>query len=172
MGDSKSIDYMLGILHDPWQKMHMGITAENVAERYKISREMQDQLALASQQRAAAAIAAGYFKEQIVPVEIATRKGTVLFQEDEHVRAATTLDVLAGMKPAFKKEGGTVTAGNASGINDGAAAVVLAAGDRVAALGLEAPGAPGGLCARGRGPGLHGHWPRARHAEGAGSAPA
>jgi acetyl-CoA C-acetyltransferase len=79
----------------------------------------------------------GYFKEQIVPVEIATRKGTVLFQEDEHVRAATTLEVLAGMKPAFKKEGGTVTAGNASGINDGAAAVVLAAGDRVAALGLK-----------------------------------
>src|SRR3990167_7035437 len=129
MGDAKSIDYMLGILHDPWQKMHMGITAENVAERYKISREMQDQLALASQQRAAAAIAAGYFKEQIVPVEIATRKGTVLFQEDEHVRAATTLDVLAGMKPAFKKDGGTVTAGNASGINDGASAVVLVAGD-------------------------------------------
>ena len=125
MGDAKSIDYMLGILHDPWQKMHMGITAENVAERYKISRAMQDELALASQQRAAAAIAAGYFKEQIVPVEIATRKGTVLFQEDEHVRAATTFDVLAGMKPAFKKEGGTVTAGNASGINDAAAAVVL-----------------------------------------------
>jgi acetyl-CoA C-acetyltransferase len=137
MGDAKSIDYMLGILHDPWQKMHMGITAENVAERYKISREMQDQLALESQQRAAAAIAAGYFKEQIVPVEIATRKGTVLFDTDEHVRAETTLQVLAGMKPAFKKEGGTVTAGNASGINDGAAAVVLAAGDRVAALGLK-----------------------------------
>ena len=102
MGDAKSIDYMLGILHDPWQKMHMGITAENVAERYKISREMQDQLALQSQQRAAAAIAAGYFKEQIVPVEIATRKGTVLFDTDEHVRAETTLQVLAGMKPAFK----------------------------------------------------------------------
>ncbi|MDQ1260730.1 MAG: acetyl-CoA C-acetyltransferase [Pseudomonadota bacterium] len=137
MGDAKSIDYMLGILHDPWQKMHMGVTAENVAERYKISREMQDQLALQSQQRAAAAIAAGYFKEQIVPVEIATRKGTVLFDTDEHVRAETTLQVLAGMKPAFKKEGGTVTAGNASGINDGAAAVVLAAGERVAALGLK-----------------------------------
>ncbi|HNM41454.1 MAG TPA: acetyl-CoA C-acyltransferase family protein [Giesbergeria sp.] len=137
MGDAKSIDYMLGILHDPWQKMHMGITAENVAERYKISREMQDQLALQSQQRAAAAIAAGYFKEQIVPVEIATRKGTVLFDTDEHVRPETTLQVLAGMKPAFRKEGGTVTAGNASGINDGAAAVVLAAGDRVAALGLK-----------------------------------
>ena len=134
MGDTKSIDYMLGILHDPWQKMHMGITAENVAERYRISREMQDALAVQSQQRAAAAIAAGYFKEQIVPVEISTRKGTVLFDTDEHVRGATTLDVLAGMKPAFKKEGGSVTAGNASGINDGASAVVLVAGDRLAAL--------------------------------------
>jgi acetyl-CoA C-acetyltransferase len=137
MGDTKSIDYMLGILHDPWQKMHMGITAENVAERYKISREMQDQLACESQRRAAAAIAAGYFKDQIVPVEIATRKGTVLFDTDEHVRAATTLDVLAGMKPAFKKDGGTVTAGNASGINDGASAVVLVAGDRLQALGVK-----------------------------------
>lgn len=137
MGDAKSIDYMLGILHDPWQKMHMGITAENVAERYGISRQMQDELAVTSQQRAAAAMAAGYFKEQITPVEIATRKGVVLFQEDEHVRASTTLETLAGMKPAFKKDGGTVTAGNASGINDGASAVVLAAGERVTALGLK-----------------------------------
>ena len=137
MGDAKSIDYMLGILHDPWQKMHMGITAENVAERYGISRQMQDELAVLSQQRAAAAMAAGYFKEQITPVGIATRKGVVLFQEDEHVRASTTLETLAGMKPAFKKEGGTVTAGNASGINDGASAVVLATGERVAALGLK-----------------------------------
>ena len=137
MGDAKSIDYMLGILHDPWQKMHMGITAENVAERYGISRQMQDELAMLSQQRAAAAMAAGYFKEQITPVEIATRKGVVLFQEDEHVRASTTLETLAGMKPAFKKDGGTVTAGNASGINDGASAVVLATGERVAALGLK-----------------------------------
>ena len=134
MGDAKSIDYMLGILHDPWQKMHMGITAENVATRYKISREQQDQLALQSQQRAAAAIEAGYFKEQIVPVEIATRKGTVRFDTDEHVRANTSLEVLAGMKPAFQKDGGSVTAGNASGLNDGAAAVVLVAGDRLAAL--------------------------------------
>jgi acetyl-CoA C-acetyltransferase len=137
MGDAKSIDYMLGILHDPWQKMHMGITAENVAERYKISRDMQDELAVISQQRAAAAIAEGRFKEQIVPVEIATRKGTVLFDTDEHVRGNTTLEVLAGMKPAFKKEGGTVTAGNASGLNDGAGAVLLVAGDRVAALGVK-----------------------------------
>jgi acetyl-CoA C-acetyltransferase len=137
MGDARSIDYMLGILHDPWQKMHMGITAENVAERYQISREMQDELAAASHQRAVAAIAAGHFKEQIVPVEIATRKGVVVFDTDEHVRAATTIEVLSAMKPAFRKEGGTVTAGNASGINDGAAAVALAAGDRVAALGLK-----------------------------------
>ncbi|SFD74849.1 acetyl-CoA C-acyltransferase family protein [Paracidovorax konjaci] len=137
MGDATSIDYMLGILHDPWQKMHMGITAENVAERYRISRAMQDELAAASQQRAAAAIAAGHFKEQIVPVEIASRKGTVVFDTDEHVRAGTTVEALAGMKPAFRKESGTVTAGNASGINDGAAALVLVAGDRAAALGAR-----------------------------------
>ena len=137
MGDAKSIDYMLGILHDPWQKMHMGITAENVAERYRISRAMQDELAATSQQRAAAAIAAGRFNEQIVPVHIETRKGTTVFATDEHVRANTTADVLATMKPAFKREGGTVTAGNASGINDGAAAVTLVAGDRVAALGVK-----------------------------------
>ncbi|MBA4256444.1 MAG: acetyl-CoA C-acyltransferase [Polaromonas sp.] len=137
MGNATSIDYMLGILHDPWQKMHMGITAENVAERYRISRDMQDQLAAESQRRAAAAMAAGHFKAQIVPVALQTRKGTVLFDTDEHVRAGTTLDALAGMKPAFKKEGGTVTAGNASGINDGAAAVVLVAGDRLQALGVK-----------------------------------
>lgn len=137
MGDAKSIDYMLGILHDPWQKMHMGITAENVAERYKISRHMQDELAVLSQQRAAAAIAAGYFKDQIVAVEMASRKGTIIFDTDEHVRGATTVDTLAAMKPAFKKDGGSVTAGNASGINDGAAAVTLVAGDRVHGLGVK-----------------------------------
>jgi len=137
MGDAKSIDYMLGILHDPWQKMHMGITAENVAERYRISREAQDQLAVWSQQRAAAAIASGRFQEQITPVEIASRKGTVRFDTDEHVRSATTLETLAGMKPAFQKDGGTVTAGNASGLNDGAAAVTLVAGDRLQALGAQ-----------------------------------
>lgn len=137
MGDARSIDYMLGILHDPWQKMHMGITAENVAERYRISRTMQDALAAQSQHRAAAAIAAGYFKEQITPVLLETRKGTTVFDTDEHVRGSTTAEVLAGMKPAFKQDGGTVTAGNASGINDGAAAVTLVAGDRLAALGIQ-----------------------------------
>jgi len=137
MGDAVLVDYMLGILHDPWQKIHMGITAENVAERHGITREEQDALAALSHQRAAAAIAAGRFKEQIVPVEIKTRKGVVVFDTDEHVKASTTVEVLAGMKPAFKKEGGTVTAGNASGINDGAGAVVLAEGGRVKALGLK-----------------------------------
>ena len=124
MGDATLVDYMLGILHDPWEKMHMGVTAENVAARYGISREQQD------------AIAEGRFKEQIVPVEVKTRKGVVLFDTDEHVRADTTVETLAKMKPAFKKDG-LVTAGNASGINDGAGAVVLAAGSRVQALGLK-----------------------------------
>jgi acetyl-CoA C-acetyltransferase len=136
MGDAVLLDYMLGILHDPWEKIHMGITAENVAARYGISREHMDALAATSQQRAAAAIAAGRFKEQIVPVEVKTRKGVTLFDTDEHVRADTTVESLARMKPAFKKEG-AVTAGNASGINDGAAAVVLASADRVRALGLK-----------------------------------
>ncbi|WP_342619503.1 acetyl-CoA C-acyltransferase family protein [Rhodoferax sp. GW822-FHT02A01] len=136
MGDTVLIDYTLGILHDPWEKIHMGITAENVAARFKISRERQDQLAALSQQRAAAAITAGRFKEQIVPVAVKTRKGVVLFDTDEHVRGDTTVESLAMMKPAFKKDG-LVTAGNASGINDGAAAVMLAEGGRVKALGLK-----------------------------------
>ena len=136
MGDVAATDYMLGILHDPFYKIHMGITAENVAEREGISREMQDQVAVESQKRAARAIAEGRFKSQIVPVEIATRKGTVLFDTDEHVRADATLEQLAKMKPAFKKDG-SVTAGNASGLNDGAAALVLASGQAVAARGLK-----------------------------------
>ncbi len=93
MGDAVLVDYMLGILHDPWEKIHMGITAENVAARYGITREQMDELAVASQQRAAAAIAAGRFKEQIVPVEVKTRKGVVLFDTDEHVRADTTASI-------------------------------------------------------------------------------
>ena len=136
MGDAALVDYMIGILHDPWEKIHMGMTAENVATRYKISREQQDQLAVQSHQRAAAAIAAGRFKEQIVAVEVKTRKGVTLFDTDEHVRADTTLETLAKMKPVFKKDG-VVTAGNASGINDAAGAVVLASGERAKALGLK-----------------------------------
>jgi acetyl-CoA C-acetyltransferase len=107
-----------------------------VAARYGISREQQDALAAESHRRAAVAIAEGRFKEQIVPVEVKTLKGVVLFDTDEHVRADTTVETLAKMKPAFKKDG-LVTAGNASGINDGAGAVVLAAGSRVQALGLK-----------------------------------
>lgn len=137
MGDVKMLDFMLGALHDPRKHIHMGITAENVAQRYDITREQQDAYAAQSQQRAAAAIEAGYFKEQIVPVELQTRKGTVLFDTDEHVKGDTTAEVLAKMKPAFKKEEGTVTAGNASGLNDGAAAVVVMSAKKAAALGLK-----------------------------------
>jgi len=136
MGDAVLLDYMLGILHDPWENIHMGITAENVAARYNISRERMDELAASSQRRASEAIAAGRFKEQIVPVDIRTRKGSTVFDTDEHVRTDITIEVLAKMKPAFKKDG-LVTAGNASGINDGAAAVVLAEADRVRSLGLR-----------------------------------
>jgi acetyl-CoA C-acetyltransferase len=127
MGDVTATDYVLGILNDPFHKIHMGVTAENVAQRDGITREMQDALAVESQKRAAHAIAEGRFKSQIVPVELKTRKGTTLFDTDEHVRADTTIESLAKMKPAFK-EGGSVTAGNASGLNDGAAAVVLVTG--------------------------------------------
>ncbi len=125
LGDSTFVDYMNGILHDPWQKIHMGVTAENVAQRYNINRSAQDELAFESQRRAAAAIAEGRFKTQIIPVEVSLNRQTVQFDTDEHVRASVTLEGLAGMKPVFQK-GGTVTAGNSSGLNDGAAAVVLA----------------------------------------------
>ncbi len=137
MGDVKMLDFMLGALHDPRMHIHMGITAENVAARYDITREQQDAYAVQSQQRAAKAVAAGLFKEQIVPVEIKTRKGVVLFDTDEGVKGDTTVDALAKMKPAFKKEEGTVTAGNASTLNDGAGAVVMASADKAKALGLK-----------------------------------
>ena len=131
MGDTQMLDYMLGILHDPFHGIHMGITAENIAQRNNISRQTQDALALEDQQRATQAIAQGYFDNQIAVVEVRSRKGSVLFQHDEHPRA-TTLEQLAQMKPAFKKDG-SVTAGNASGLNDGAAALVLATGAAVQA---------------------------------------
>jgi acetyl-CoA C-acetyltransferase len=135
MGNVELLDYMISILHDPFHGVHMGITAENVAERYGITRAMQDQLAYESQQRAARAIAEGRFTGQIVPVDIKTRKGAVRFESDEHVRADTSVEGLAKLKPAFKKDG-MVTAGNASGVNDGAAAVVLASAAKVKALNL------------------------------------
>ncbi|WP_426209671.1 acetyl-CoA C-acyltransferase family protein [Pseudomonas sp. TWR2-1-1] len=131
MGDAQVQDYMLGILHDPFHGIHMGITAENIAQRNQISREVQDALALTDQQRAAQAIAQGYFESQIAAVEVHGRKASVMFNIDEHPRA-TTLQQLAQMKPAFKKDG-SVTAGNASGLNDGAGALVLASGAAVQA---------------------------------------
>ena len=137
MGDVKMLDYMLGALHDPRLHIHMGITAENVAARYEITREQQDAYAVQSQQRAAKAVAAGIFKDQIVPVEIKTRKGVVLFDTDEGVKADTSVDALGKMKPAFKKEDGTVTAGNASTLNDGAGAVVMASSEKAKELGLK-----------------------------------
>ncbi|MFF7062763.1 beta-ketothiolase BktB [Pseudomonas sp. NPDC008258] len=136
MGDLQGIDYTVGVLQDPFQHFHMGITAENVSAKHGITREMQDELALASQRRAARAIAEGRFDSQIVPLELKTRKGSVQFSVDEHVRSEVTAEQLAGMKPVFKKDG-TVTAGNASGINDGAAGLVLATGDAVRRLGLK-----------------------------------
>ena len=136
MGNLVFEDAMLGALHDPFENIHMGVTAENVAERCDISREAQDALAVESHRRAAAASNSGYFKEQIVPVEIKTRKGVVVFDTDEHFRADVSMESLAGLKAVFQKDG-TVTAGNASGINDGAAAVVLVSGTAVAEHGLK-----------------------------------
>lgn len=137
MGDSVMVDMMTGALSDPFGRMHMGVTAENVAARFGISRNDQDALAVASHQRAAAAIAAGYFKDQILPVTLKTRKGEVVFDTDEHVRGDVTLEGLAKLKPVFQRENGTVTAGNASGLNDGAAALVLMQADTAARRGVK-----------------------------------
>ncbi|PLX73958.1 MAG: acetyl-CoA C-acyltransferase [Azoarcus sp.] len=133
MGDTKAIDAMVAVLTDPFGVGHMGITAENLASKWDISREDQDAFALESQNRAAAAIAEGRFKSQIVPITFETRKGTVVFDTDEHPRA-TTMEALGKMKPAFKKDG-SVTAGNASGINDAASFLVLAEAAKAAAAG-------------------------------------
>ena len=136
MGNAVMLDAMIEILNDPFGGGHMGITAETLAKKHEISRETQDALAVESHRRAARAIAEGRFKEQILPVEVKTRKGVVLFDTDEHVRADVTLEDVAKLKPAFVKDG-TVTAGNASGINDGAAALVLASASAVEAKGLK-----------------------------------
>ena len=125
MGDSKMVDMMVGALHDPFHNIHMGITAENIAAQWGISRADQDQLAVQSHNRAEHATKAGYFKEQILAVVQKTRKGDVSFEVDEHFRSNCTMADMAKLKPAFLKENGTVTAGNASGLNDAAAAVVL-----------------------------------------------
>ena len=125
MADGSVVDMMVGALTDPFDTVHMGITAENIAEKWKIGREQQDEFSAESHRRAVNAIEKGYFKDQIVPVELKTRKGTTLFDRDEHARADASVESLAKLRAVFKKENGTVTAGNASGINDGAAAVVL-----------------------------------------------
>lgn len=124
MGDAKVVDMMLGALHDPFGHGHMGNTAENVAKRWQITREQQDEFALQSQQRASAAIKEGRFKDQILPIEVKVKRDMVPFAEDEHVRHDATLESISGLRPVFDKEG-SVTPGNASGINDGAAALVL-----------------------------------------------
>jgi acetyl-CoA C-acetyltransferase len=128
LGDSAMVDALLTALHDPFGNGHMGITAENVAQRYKITREEQDAVAMESHVRAARAVAEGRFKTQIVPVEIKTRQGVITVDTDEHPRGDTNMADLAKLKPAFQRENGTVTAGNASGLNDGAAAVTLLSG--------------------------------------------
>jgi len=137
MGDTKLIDMMVATLTDPFGVGHMGITAENLCTKWGITREEQDALAVESHRRAAAAQAAGYFKSQIVPIVKQTRKGEVTVDTDEHIKASTTMDTLGKMKPAFKKDG-SVTAGNASGINDGAAFFVLADAAVAAAAGHKA----------------------------------
>ncbi len=125
MGDAKMVDMMIGALHDPFHNIHMGVTAENVAAKYGITREMQDALAVESHNRAQRATAEGRFKDQIVPVTLKSKKGDVAWATDEHFRPDCKPEDMAKLKPVFVKENGTVTAGNASGINDAAAAVVL-----------------------------------------------
>jgi acetyl-CoA C-acetyltransferase len=136
MGDTKLLDMMVATLTDPFGVGHMGITAENLAAKWGISREQQDALAVESQRRAAAAIAEGRFKSQIVPIVKQTKKGDVVFDTDEYVKGGTTMESLAKLKPAFKKDG-TVTAGNASGINDGAAFFVLGDAETSAKAGYK-----------------------------------
>ena len=137
MNDVKMVDMMVydGVF-DVFNQYHMGVTAENIAEKYGITREMQDEIALASQQKAAAAIASGRFKDEIVPMEVKVKKNTVIFDTDEHCRPHTTLEGLAKLRPAFKKDG-SVTAGNASGINDAGAAMIIASEEYVKAHGLK-----------------------------------
>jgi acetyl-CoA C-acetyltransferase len=137
MGDTKMIDLMVAVLTDPFGVGHMGVTAENLAEKWKLTREEQDAFAVESHRRASVAIKEGRFKSQIVPITIKSRKGDVVFDTDEHCKPDTTMETLGKMKAVFKKEGGTVTAGNASGINDGAAFFVLAAADAAAKAGQK-----------------------------------
>jgi acetyl-CoA C-acetyltransferase len=137
MGDAKMMDMMVGALTDPFDTVHMGITAEAVANKCGITREQQDAFAVESHKRAAAATAAGHFKSQILPIELKSKKGPVQFDTDEHIRGDASLEGMAKLRPAFVKENGSVTAGNASGINDAAAAVVLMERKAAEAKGLK-----------------------------------
>jgi len=136
MGDGKVLDAMTGALTDPFHDYHMGVTAENLAKKYDISREEQDALAVESHSRAAKASDAGYFKSQILPIEVKERRETVMFDTDEHIRPDATVEGMAKLRPVFDKEG-SVTAGNASGLNDAAAAIVMMAADAAKAQGLK-----------------------------------
>jgi len=137
MGDAKLVDTMIvDGLWDVYNQYHMGITAENVAKKFNVSRTEQDEFALASQNKAEAAQKAGKFKDEILPLEIASKKGSIVFDSDEYIKAGSTLDSLASLRPAFNKEG-TVTAGNASGLNDGAAAVMMMSAQKAQQLGLK-----------------------------------
>ncbi|MFZ9106263.1 MAG: acetyl-CoA C-acyltransferase [Burkholderiaceae bacterium] len=167
MGDSALVDMMVGALHDPFHTIHMGVTAENIAAQWGITREQQDELAVQSHQRAQRATEAGYFASQIVPVVQQTRKGEVVFERDEHFRSNCTMQDMAKLKPVFQKENGTVTAGNASGINDAAAAVVLMDSAAAKARGLSPMArlvgyAPAGVAPKimGIGPGPELHHPQ------------
>ena len=137
LGDTKMIDMVVGALHDPFHTIHMGVTAENIAAKWGITREEQDALAVLSHNRAQRAVEAGHFKEQIVPVMLKSRKGEVAYDTDEHFRPNCSMADMAKLKPVFLKENGTVTAGNASGINDAAAAVVLMEAGVAQARGLK-----------------------------------
>ncbi|WP_260956102.1 beta-ketothiolase BktB [Pseudomonas citri] len=136
MGNGQLVDAMVGVLHCPFENVHMGMTAENIAQKWTISRQEQDQAAYESHNRAQRAIEQGFFKEQIVPVELKSRKGVTLFDTDEHVRHNCTVEDMAALKPVFKRDG-TVTAGNASGLNDAAAALVLMERGEAEARGLK-----------------------------------
>jgi len=137
MGETKMMDMMVGALTDPFDSVHMGITAENVAAKWGITREMQDAFSVESQRRATVAIAEGRFKSQILPIDIKSKKGPVAFDTDEHVKSDTTTESLGKLRTVFLKDNGSVTAGNASGINDGAAAVVLMEASAAAKAGIK-----------------------------------
>ena len=137
MGNTQMVDMMIGALHDPFHTIHMGVTAENIAAKWGITREDQDKLAVESHNRAQRATEAGYFKDQIVPVMLKSKKGDVAYATDEHFRPNASMEDMAKLKPVFVKENGTVTAGNASGINDAASAVVLMDADTARARGLK-----------------------------------